>query len=146
MADPKKLVITHKSGGEDFVITEPGEYEVEGISVFGYQVEGTNVYVVQYEDVRALYLDGLSKPLDEKVVSELENIDVVMVSTDAMNVKDAVGLVSKIEPYYVLPFGEATAKFIAQYEHGSRVVKSLNLSKVTLPEDLTEVIVFDDKI
>lgn len=139
----EKLTLSHKSGGEDFEVTEPGEYEVEGISVFGYMAEGVSVYVVQFEDIRVAYLGQLTKALSEKSVTELENIDVVLISSDSMPVKDMVEVVSKLEPYYVLPYGENVAKFVASYEHGSRSVKSLNLSKVSLPEDLTEVIVFD---
>ncbi|MEI8232762.1 MAG: MBL fold metallo-hydrolase [bacterium] len=143
VAEPNKLTISHKTGGEDFVITAPGEYEVEGISVFGYKAEESNVYVIQFEDIRVLYLGNLAKPLAEKNITELENIDVVIAPVDTMAIKEVVDVISKLEPYYVLPFGELRDKFIASYEHGSRVVKSLNLSKVSLPEDLTEVIVFE---
>lgn len=143
VADPEKLTISHKSGGDDFVITQPGEYEVEGISVFGYKSNESRVFVVQFEDLRIAYLGNLSKALSEKSISELENTDVVIVSTDSMPIKDLVEVVAKLEPYYVLPYGENIAKFVASYEHSSRTVKSLSLSKVSLPEDLTEVIVFE---
>jgi hypothetical protein len=143
VADPSKLTISHKSGGDDFVITQPGEYEVEGISVFGYKTDSSNVYVIQFEDLRIAYLGNLTKALSEKSVSELENTDVVIASTDSMPTKDLVEVISKLEPYYVLPYGEQVAKFVAAYEHSSRSVKSLNLSKTTLPEDVTEVIVFE---
>lgn len=143
VAEVKQLTISHKTGGDDFVITSPGEYEVEGISVFGYKAGESEVYVVQFEDIRVLYLGNLTKPLEEKVITELENIDVLIVSTDTMNTKDIIELVSKLEPYYVMPYGESKSKFIAAYEHGSRTVKSLNLSRATMSEDLTEVIVFE---
>jgi hypothetical protein len=146
VAKAKDLTISHKSGGDDFVINNPGEYEVEGISVFGYKSEETNIYVIQFEDIRVLYLGNLSKPMAEKTITDLENIDVVITPVDTLPVKEIIEMVSKLEPYYVLPYGETTAKFVAAYEHGSRSVKSLSLSKVSLPEDLTEVIVFDDKI
>lgn len=143
VVDPTKLTISHKNGGDDFVINQPGEYEVEGISVFGFKTETVNVYVIQFEDLRIAYLGNLEKSLSEKTVGELENTDVVIVSTDFMPTKDLVEVVAKLEPYFVLPCGEQVAKFIASYEHSSRTVKSLNLSKATLSEDLTEVIVFE---
>lgn len=139
----QNLSISHKSGGDDFVITTPGEFEVEGISVFGYKAETSNIYVVQFDDVRVAYLGNLEKSLPEKSITELENIDVVILGVDTLEIKEAVELVAKLEPYYVLPYGHKTEKFVASYEHGSRNVKSLNLSKVTLPDDLTEVILFD---
>jgi len=146
VADPDKLTISHKSGDDDFVISQPGEYEVEGISVFGYKTDSSNVYVIQCEDLRIAYLGNLTKALSEKSVSELENTDAVILSTDSMSTKELVELVEKLEPYYVLPYGEQIAKFVTAYEHSSRTVKSLNMSKLSLSEDLTEVIVFDDKI
>lgn len=142
LLEPTQLTMVHKSGGEDFVINEPGEYEIEGISVFGYQTEGSTAYVFQAEDMRVLYLGELSQSLSEKNLAELENIDVVIAPPTASG-KELVELVTKIEPYYILPYGENVAKFVASYDHGSRSVKSLSLSKLTLPEDLTEVIVFE---
>ncbi len=142
--DEASVSIAHKTGGEpDFLVSAPGEYEVEGISVFGYAADETTVYVIQVEDVRVLHLGEMTKPLSEKLVSELENIDVVILNVDSLAVKEAGEVVSKLEPYYVLPYGEGVAQFVTSYEHGSRSVKSLSLTKLSLPEDLTEVIVFE---
>ena len=142
--DAGAVTIAHKGGvGEDFTITAPGEYEVEGISVFGYAAEEATVYIIQAEDLRVLYLGEIAKMPSEKLVTELENIDVVAVPVDTLGAKEAGEVVAKLEPYYVLPYGENIAKFVASYEHGSRTVKSLSLSKLTLPEDVTEVIVFE---
>jgi len=143
MADAQKLCISHKNGEPDFEINQPGEYEVEGISVFGYKSDESNVFVVQYDDIRVCILGNIAKPLTEKTIVELENVDVVILSVDTLAIKDAVELVSKLEPYYVLPYGDNTSKFVTAYEHNFRSVKSLNLSKVSLNEDLTEVIVFE---
>lgn len=142
-ARPDGLIISHKSEGDDFAISLPGEYEVEGISVFAYSAEESIIYVVQFDDLRVLYLGDLRKPLSEKTVAELENIDVVIVSTDSMSVKEVVEVVAKLEPYYVLPYGGGVDKFVTAYEHNSRTVKNLSLSKLSLPDDLTEVILFE---
>jgi len=143
LTEDNRLSITHKSGGDDFVINQSGEYEVEGISVFGYKAEENIVYVVQFEDMRVAYLGNLSKTLAEKTISELENIDVVILGVDTLASKELIEVIAKLEPYFVLPYGEQTAKFVSAYEHGSRVVKSLNLSRAGLSEDLTEVITFE---
>lgn len=143
LAEQAGLTVSHKSGGDDFLIKMPGEYEVEGISVFGYKAETTSIYVIQHDDLRVLYLGGLEKTLSEKMVTDLESVDVLILPMDTVAIKELVELVSKLEPYYVLPYGEMTDKFIAAYEHGSRSVKNLNLSKVSLSADLTEVITFE---
>ena len=144
---PSSVTMSHKGGGgEDFVITKPGEYEVEGISVFGYQIGSQPIYVIQVEDLRTLYLGNLSENLSEKVLSELENIDTVIVGLPVggkLGIKEVIELVGKLEPYYVILQGEGRDKFIASYEHGSRIVKSLIVNKLGLSEDLTEVIVFE---
>jgi hypothetical protein len=73
LTEDNRLSITHKSGGDDFVINQSGEYEVEGISVFGYKAEENIVYVVQFEDKSVAYPGNLSKALTENHHS-LENI------------------------------------------------------------------------
>ncbi|EKD79936.1 MAG: hypothetical protein ACD_40C00251G0005 [uncultured bacterium] len=147
---PESLTMSHKGGvGDDFVVANPGEYEVEGISVFGYAAGKQTIYVVQAEDLRTLYLGNLEEVLSEKLVTELENIDTVIVGvggTGKIGVKEIIELIAKLEPYYVIPLAEGKDKLIASYEHGSRQVKSLSLNKLTLSEDLTEVIVLDGKI
>ena len=145
--DADSVAVAHKGeSGTGFVIREPGEYEIEGISVFGYSAGESVVYVIQAEDLRVLHLGSLGKAPSEQVTADLENIDVVLVPTETLGAKEAVELMGKLEPYYVLPYGEGSAKFVSSFDHGSRSVKSLSLSKLSLPEDLTEVIVFDDKI
>lgn len=144
MAAGDSVSVLHKGeSGEGFVITQAGEYEIEGISVFGYQAEGASVFVIQIEDLRVLYSGKMNKSCFEKLAGELDNIDVVMIGTDTLSTKEAIEVVEKLEPYYVLPYGENAAKLIASYDHGSRAVKSLNLTKLSLNEDLTEVIVFE---
>lgn len=138
------LAIFHKGEtGKGFVIREPGEYEIEGISVFGYQADSGPIFVVQAEELRCLYLSKIDKSLPADLAGEIDNIDVVFLPTDQLGPKEMVEVVAKLEPYYILPYGESVQKFIAGFEHGSRSVKSLSLSKPTLPEDLTEVIVFE---
>ena len=154
-----------------FVITAPGEYEVEGISVFGYPTyhdgkEGTErggnvIYVIQAEGLRILHLGDLGHPLSEKLLDDLDTIDVVMVPVGGyytIDGKTASDVVAAIEPSYVLPmhyktsahdektFGQVTDvnPFVTAYGHGSRTVKSLSLSAQTLSPDSTEVILFEN--
>lgn len=154
-----------------FVIDEPGEYEVEGISVFGYRTyhdkkegaeRGSNtVYVIQAEDIRILHLGDLGHQLEKKTLDEIERVDVLMVPVGGvytLDAKEAAEVVAVLEPTYVLPMHYRTDKhdqatfgmmatveeFVKAYEHGSRSVKSLAISRLSMPEDLTEVITFGD--
>lgn len=155
---------------EPFAITDSGEYEVEGISIFGYQTShdqkngeerGENViFVVQTEDLRVLHLGDLGHELTEKLLDELNGIDVLMVPVGGVYTIDpetAVKVIEAIEPTFVLPMHYQTpshnketfkdmadvAKFTALYGHNTRTVKSLNITKLSLPQDVTEVIVFE---
>lgn len=144
VTDSESVAVLHKGEtGKGFVISEPGEYEIEGMSVFAYKEEDSTIYVIQAEDIRILHLANLNKALSEKTINELENIDVVIVPTDNLAAKAAVEIIGKIEPYYVLPYGEGIEKLITVFEHSSRKVANLPLSKISLSEDLTEVIVFE---
>lgn len=139
-----RLVMSHRKSDEgDFVVTGAGEYEVEGISVFGYQVGEQIIFVIQGEEVRVLWLGELATLPDEKIIGKLENIDVLVLGCGGLENKAWVELIGKLEPYYVIPLGEQKESFIAAYEHGSRTVKSLNVSRLSLTDEVTEVIVFE---
>lgn len=153
-----------------FVIREPGEYEIEGISIFGYQTfhdakegaeRGGNVmYVIQAEDMRVLHLGDLGHNLSEKQIADLDGIDVVMVPVGGVYTVDAevaTKVIEAIDPSIVIPmhfktaqhdaktFGEMSelAKFTSQYGHAVRTVKTLQISKISLPQEATEVISFE---
>ncbi len=138
--DGVKVVMTGNSSKAPFEINQPGEYEVEGMSVFGYPSESANVYVLQIEEVRIL---TLGSTLSESIVQELDVIDVILLNTDTLNSKDAVELIGKIEPSTVVPYGEQVnvAAFIKNFEHGSRESDKLSIAKATLNSELTEVVV-----
>jgi len=151
------------------VIDEPGEYEVEGISVFGYQTyhddsqgskRGDNtIYVIQAEDLRVLHLGDLGHILADKLIDELDGIDVLMIPVGGVYTIDAAQateLVGKIDPTYVLPmhyrtsehddkaYGEmgTVEEFVKVIGQSTRQVESLNFSRGTLPTDSTEVVLF----
>ena len=109
-----------------FVITQPGEYEVEGISVFAYQTGESLASVIHVEDLKVLAA--------------------VIVNTDKMNSKASVAMIGKIEPSCVVPAGDATniAVFVKDFEHASRETNKLSLSKATLNSDITDVVVLTD--
>lgn len=134
------VTLTGASAKVPFIITQPGEYEVEGLSVFGYPGEGIVTYVFQLDEIRVMTIEG---KVEDKLVDELDTIDVVIVNTDLIGAKELVAMLGKIEPSYVLPYGESerVAGFVKEFEHGSKEQDKLVLVKATISEDLTEVIV-----
>ena len=102
--------------GDPFVISEPGEYEVKGVSFFGYssfhdQHSGSergenNIYVIEAEGLRICHLGDLGSAIPPKTLEEISDIDVLMIPVGGevtINSKEAVDLISQIEPYIVLP-------------------------------------------
>lgn len=126
-----------------FVITQPGEYEVEGISVFAYQTGETLASVIHVEDLKVL---AAASELSDSLIDDLDTIDVVIVNTDKMNSKASVSMIGKIEPSCVVPAGDPTnvAVFVKDFEHASRETNKLSLSKATLNSDITDVVVLTD--
>lgn len=154
---------------EPFAIREPGEYEVEGISVFGYRTyhdgkqgeeRGENtIFVVQAEDLRVLHLGDLGHKLTDRLIDELDGVDVLMIPVGGVytiDAKQAAEIVKEIEPTYILPmhyktkehnqqtFGkmDEVGKFLEALDYSTREVKTLSLTKAGLPPDSTEIVVF----
>lgn len=126
-----------------FAITQPGEYEVEGISVFAYQTGETLASVIHVEDLKVL---AVASELSESLIDDLDTIDVVIVNTDKINSKASVSMIGKIEPSCVVPAGDAAniAVFVKDFEHASRETNKLSISKATLNSDITDVVVLTD--
>ena len=164
------VVAGTSKASKPFLISEPGEYEIEGISIFGYRTwhdeKGgeergeNNIFVLQAEDIRILHLGDLGHQLSEKLIDELNGIDILMIPVGGvytLNVQEAIKVIEAIDPLYVLPmhyrterhdqkeFGglQTAQEFVSAYGHTSRTVKSLVVSKISLPQDVTEVIVFE---
>lgn len=98
------------------VIEGPGEYEVSGISVMGYSTfhdskngeeRGKNtVYVIEAEGLRILHLGDLGHIPNEDVVDEIGDVDILMVPVGGfytIGPKEATEIVTKLEPYFVIP-------------------------------------------
>lgn len=104
------------------VVFGPGEYEIMGVSILGYGTfhdavkgaeKGKNtIYVYEADGLRVAHLGDLGHVLEEDLVNELGDIDVLMLPVGGgytIGPKEAVELVSKVEPYFVLPMHYQTS-------------------------------------
>lgn len=127
---------TDKISKNKKVIEGPGEYEVSGISVMGFasfhdnkkgEERGKNtVYVIEAEGLRIAHLGDLGHILSDDLVDEIGDIDLLMIPVGGyytIGPKEAVEIITKIEPYYVLP--------MHYYQDGLNVELSENLLPVT---------------
>lgn len=102
--------------GEPFVIGAPGEYEVKGVKVRGFQTfhddkggseRGKNtVYLFEAEGLSVCHLGDLGHLLDEKIVEEFEDLDLLFVPVGGVYTigpSEASKIVSKLEPKVIVP-------------------------------------------
>ena len=98
------------------IISGPGEYEVRGISILGFpsfhdnkkgDERGENtIYVFEVDGTRIAHLGDLGHILEESTVTNIGNIDVLLVPIGGnftIDPKDAVAVTRAIEPKIVVP-------------------------------------------
>lgn len=98
-----------------FVISGPGEYEVKGIIVKGYQSESqyggdkliNTIYLMTLEGMNICFLGALSNgKLPTEVMEDLEEVDILVTPIGGEGVLDpaeAYKLAIQIEPHIIIP-------------------------------------------
>lgn len=157
--------------GAKIVISEPGEYEVSGVSVIGYksfhddkkgEVRGINtIYVIEIDNLRIVHLGDLGHELSEKQVENLGNIDILFVPVGGdytVGSDTAVSVVQAIEPRLVIPMHyseadknqqmfsklEPVENFVTKMGLPVEKTDKLTVRKDTLSEE-QKIIVFEKK-
>lgn len=158
--------------GNPFIISVPGEYEIKGVSIFGYPsshdsesgaVRGKNIiYVIEADGLRICHLGDLGSAIPPKTLEEISEVDVLMIPVGGkvtIGPKEAVDLISQIEPKIVLPmhyraaginekvFGDlqAVEEFLKEMGTlGPEKLDKLSLTKDKLPEE-TKVVLLERK-
>ncbi len=150
-----------------FVIDTPGEYEVLGVSVFGVKTyhddkkgeeRGENVvYSILIDGVSVVHLGDLGHKLSESAVSDLNGVDVLLCPVGGIftiNPKEAVEIISAIEPSIVVPmhyksekhdqerFGQLSSveEFLAELGKEAQRSDKLSVNKTSLPEEMEVVV------
>jgi len=90
-----------------FVIDSPGEYEVGGIFVLGTAGEKATFYVISMDDLRLVFLGGLSGKLSDKQIEEINGVDILFLPVgDKKNLsaaKQALEIINQVEPKIIIP-------------------------------------------
>jgi L-ascorbate metabolism protein UlaG (beta-lactamase superfamily) len=150
-----------------FVVDHAGEYEVQGISVFGVKTahddnggveRGDNtVFSILIDNVKVCHLGDLGHQLTQEQLSEIGNVDVLICPVGGIftiDPKMAIKTIQALEPSYVIPmhyktdkhhqdvFGELSTLEEFLKEYGAEVTPEAKLSvaKERLPEE-TELVV-----
>jgi len=155
---------------EPFLISSPGEYEVDGISVLGIQLfhdsesgkkRGENtIYVINLDGIRLIHLGDLGHKLTDKQLEKINGVDILFVPVGGnftIGPKQAAAIVSQINPKIVIPMHYLTNEyrsdfglkfkvedFLNEMEIEAKPIDSLSLTREKLPDE-REVIVLKRK-
>jgi len=98
------------SGGH-FDITDPGEYDIKGVTVTGIPIKQENkhitIFLIESEDIRILNLTHLKElTLNEEELEEFGEIDILILPVGGnivMSASAASKAVNAVEPKIVIP-------------------------------------------
>ncbi len=154
---------------EPFIIREGGEYEVNGISVFGIDTfhdnhggveRGKNlVFKIIIDGVKVCHLGDLGHLLTEEQANQIGMIDVLLLpigGETSVSPEEATKIARFLEPSYVIPMhyrtefhnqdvfaGKATLEdFLKDYDTAPKLDKKLKVELDRLPEE-TELYVLE---
>lgn len=136
-----KTLDSSKGGKEAFVIENPGEYEIKGAFVYGKQWkkekgEGTSVlFRVNLEGVAIGHLGGLDRVVPNNALEMLEGVDILFLPVgdpDLLSAKDAVEIISRIEPRIIVPLSIPSKGVKKKLEDPDKFYKELGKKPETL--------------
>ncbi|MBI5466695.1 MAG: MBL fold metallo-hydrolase [Candidatus Kerfeldbacteria bacterium] len=145
-------------GGEPFVINTPGEYERQGIFVYGLRLATDPQRVhfrIEAEDMSLGHLGNLDSKLDNGELAQLEGVDILFIPVGGGPVLDAdaaAALISQIEPRIVIPIQYKVSGGTAKYSDAAAFLKELGAKNIEpqmkykiikrdLPAEETQVVV-----
>ena len=156
---------------QPFLITQAGEYEVGGISVFGIStfhddVQGVNrgknvVFTVLIDEVRVCHLGDLGHLLTAAQIEDIGEVDVLLCPVGGeftVDCQTAMKVIHQLEPAIVIPMHYQTAQhasdfdklqslnaFTQEYGAEPQPVGKLEVTPSQLPEE-TELVVLSQHL
>ncbi len=141
-------------------VTDPGEYEVSGVSIFGIAArahmdeEGkktATIYKVQFEDTRVAILGHIYPDLHEDQLEEIGTVDILITPVGGngytLDATGALTVIKGIEPKIVIPthYDDKSLKYEVPQQPLSEAIKNFGMEvKETLakfkpkPTDYTD--------
>lgn len=163
LAEKNKKLYSAISGisGEHFDITDPGEYDIKGVTVTGIPLKQDEKYVtvflIESEDLRILNLTHIKEfNMKEDEVEALGEIDILVLpvgGNTVMSASTAAKVVNEIEPKIVIPSHykmkelivdlDSPDKFIKEMGGKKEDMEKLTVKKKDLQEEGTKVIMLE---
>ena len=156
-----------ESDKKPFVISAPGEYEVNGVSIIGVPSfhdsqkgaeRGKNtIFLYNLEEMGVCHLGDLGHSLSDDELNKLNQVDVLMVPVGGIftiDARKAVEIINQIDPKIVIPMhyqdgaGSKLApleNFVKEIGMAPEKVDMLKMVKANLPEEERKLIVFNKR-
>lgn len=153
-------------GGEPFLISGPGEYEVKGIFVHGVETfhdkiqggeRGMNtIYNIKMEDLAIAHLGDFGEgEMRDETLEEVGEVDILMIPVGGkytIDAGEAVKIIKQIEPRFVIPMHykipglkldlDGVEKFMKEIETKVEPQEKLAIKKKDIgEEEKTEIVV-----
>jgi L-ascorbate metabolism protein UlaG (beta-lactamase superfamily) len=124
------------------VISDPGEYEVSEVSIFGIPARAhmdevgqqtTTIYKLEHDDLRIVIIGHIHPDLSEDHLEEIGTVDILITPVGGNGYTlDAIGalqVIKKIEPKMVIPthFDDGKLNFPVPQQPLSEVLKGLSM-------------------
>lgn len=173
LAQKNKALYSSTSGisGGPFLISDPGEYDIKGVTVTGIPLKQEDKYVsiflIESEDIRILNLSHIKEfNLKEEELEELGDIDILILPVGGNTVLSAAAaskVVNQVEPKIVIPSHfkmsreegsgsagnglildlDAVDKFIKEMGGKKEEMDKLSIKKKDLMQEGTKVVVLE---
>ncbi|MDD3386394.1 MAG: MBL fold metallo-hydrolase [Candidatus Pacebacteria bacterium] len=146
--------------GEQFVVSSCGEYErkeifIQGINSLQLDKKKNIIYTVEAEGIRICHLGYLGQnELDEEQMTEIGNIDILMVPIDGdktISYSEAVKIISLIQPSIIIPMCydkkglEPFLKAMGEKEIEPKDKLNIQRKNISSSDEKAEIIILEEK-
>jgi L-ascorbate metabolism protein UlaG (beta-lactamase superfamily) len=147
--------------GEPFLVSDPGEYDIKGVTITGIPLKQEDTYVsiflIESEDIRVLNLTHIKDwNIKEDELESLGEIDILILPVGGNTVLSASAaskIVNEIEPKIVIPSHykmeslildlDPLAKFVKEMGGKKEDMEKLVVKKKDLQEEGTKLVVLE---
>jgi L-ascorbate metabolism protein UlaG (beta-lactamase superfamily) len=163
LAQRTKALYSATSGisGEPFLVSDPGEYDIKGVTFAGIPLKQEDkyvtIYLIESEDIRILNLTHIKEfSLKEDELEELGEIDILILpvgGNTVMSASQAAKVVNEIEPKIVIPSHykmkdlildlDGVEKFVKEMGGKKEELDKLTVKKKDLVEEGTKVVLLE---
>ena len=117
--------------GNPFVIKGAGEYEIQGVSIFGLPMGDRVAYLYRFDDLKIAHLASLPHKLTDSQVEEMGEIDLLFIP----GLKKAQLIIDQLEPKIVIPMN-SVKEFLKEIDkEGLKPVRKLTITSSSLPDE-----------